>query len=124
MQATSVALRPLQASRSTGSHRTTRAGHCGRRHESAPRSRSERSLAGTSVVSTPMADAITVDRRTLVTQAWRSYRLLYLRTPVLLERGQTYWVDLDTDSLVVQDVAGRQQSFPGHYGDPAEQPRG
>ena len=71
-----------------------------------------------------MEDAITVDRRTSVTQAWRFHRLLYVRTPVLLEPGQTYWVDLDTDSLVVQDVASHQQSFPGHYGNPAEQPRG
>jgi hypothetical protein len=50
-------------------------------------------------------DSTTVDRRTLVSQAWRSHRLLYLRTRVLLEAGQTYWVDLDTDSLIVEDAA-------------------
>jgi len=71
-----------------------------------------------------MEVAITVDRRTLVTQAWRSHRLLYLCTPVLLEPGQMYWVDLDTDSLIVQDITGRRQLFPGHYGDPAERARG
>jgi hypothetical protein len=71
-----------------------------------------------------MEDAITVDRRTLVTQAWRSHRLLYLWTPVILEAGQAYWVDLDTDCLIVQDIGGHRESFPGHYGDPAERPRG
>jgi hypothetical protein len=68
-------------------------------------------------------DSTTVDRRTLVSQAWRSHRLLYLRTPVLLEAGQTYWVDLDTDSLIVEDAAGNRRPFPGHYGDPAQRHR-
>lgn len=66
---------------------------------------------------------MTVDRRTLITQAWASYRLLYLPTPVLLEAGQRYWVDVETDSLVVEDTDGQRQSFRGHYGDPAERPR-
>lgn len=71
-----------------------------------------------------MDEAITVDRRTLVTQAWHGHQLLYLHTPVLLEAGQTYWVDLKTDCLIVEDATGRRQSFPGHYGDPATRPRG
>jgi hypothetical protein len=59
----------------------------------------------------------------LVTQAWGSHRLLYPWTPVLLEAGHTYWVDFETDSLVVEDADGQRQSFAGHYGDPAERLR-
>jgi len=50
--------------------------------------------------------------------------LLYLVTQVLLEAGETYWVDLEIDSLVVQGSDGTRRAFPGHYGDPAERPRG
>ena len=71
-----------------------------------------------------MPGATNVDRRTLVTQAWGGPRLLYLMTPVLIEAGQTYWVDLEASSLVVQGVDGTISSFPGHYGDPSERSRG
>ena len=51
------------------------------------------------------------------------HRLLYLHTPVLIEVGQRYWVEAQTDSVIVEDAEGNRQSFPGHYGDPAERPR-
>ena len=36
---------------------------------------------------------------------------LMLRKPVLVESGQTYWVD--GDWLVVEDAGGQQQRFAG-----------
>jgi hypothetical protein len=69
---------------------------------------------------------VDVERRTLITEAWASapyLQRLCLHTPLLLEAGQRYWVDVKTDSVIVEDAEGHRQSFSGHYGDPAERPR-
>ena len=73
-----------------------------------------------------MIEAVVVKRRTLITEAWASeppWLRLYLNTPLLLEAGQSYWVDADTESVIVEDADGVRHSFPGHQGDPAERLR-
>ena len=73
-----------------------------------------------------MTEPVTVERRTLITEAWSSERpwlRLYLNTPLLLEAGQCYWVDAETETVIVEDADGVRHSFPGHQADPAERLR-
>jgi hypothetical protein len=71
-------------------------------------------------------EPIAVERRTLVTevcsidQPW--FRLL-LDRPLLLEAGQQYWLDPESESVIVENAEGHRQSFSGHRGEAAERPR-
>jgi len=71
-------------------------------------------------------EPIAVDRRTLITEVWSSeqpWLRLLLDRPLLLEAGQTYWFDPESDSVIVVDAEGHRQSFSGHRGDAADQLR-
>lgn len=41
--------------------------------------------------------------------------VLIMRTPVLIESGQRYWVDVTFSSLVVEDEEGHQHRFDGNF---------
>jgi hypothetical protein len=71
-------------------------------------------------------EPVTAERRTLITEVLATeppWLLLYLDRPLLLEAGQRYWVDAQTETVIVEDTEGHRQSFPGHQGDPAERLR-
>lgn len=40
---------------------------------------------------------------------------LHLHMPVLINPGETYWVDLESSSLIVEDQDGHRQSFPASW---------
>jgi hypothetical protein len=62
-----------------------------------------------------MTEATTAERRTLITEALiEGEGALILRTPVLVEAGQRYWVDMSSSVLVVEDESG-QHRFEGDY---------
>ena len=71
-------------------------------------------------------EPIAVERRTLMTEVWSSdqpWLRLLLAPPLLLEAGQKYWLDPESESVIVEDAEGHRQSFSGHQGDAAERPR-
>jgi len=71
-------------------------------------------------------EPIAVERRTLLSEVWSSdqpwFRLL-LDRPLLLEAGQKYWLDQESETVVVEDADGNRRCFSGHQGDAAERPR-
>ena len=76
--------------------------------------------------SVPWQGARANRRRTTNAEVWSSdqpWLRLLLDPPLLLEVGQKYWLDPESESVIVEDAEGHRQSFSGHQGDAAERPR-
>jgi hypothetical protein len=71
-------------------------------------------------------EPIAVERRTLITEVWSSdqpWFQLLLDRPLLLEAGQKYWLDQESETVVVEHTDGHRESFSGHQGDAVTRPR-
>jgi hypothetical protein len=63
-----------------------------------------------------MLERMTADRKILVTEVVITGReALILRKAAFLEAGDTYWVDLVRQELMVEDRAGRQRRLAGAF---------
>ncbi|MBX7269326.1 hypothetical protein KIF24_27115 [Micromonospora sp. Llam7] len=57
-----------------------------------------------------MRERVTADRLTLVSTVGRWF---HLHHPVLIERGQTYWVDYETSDLCIDRGSGDVRRVAG-----------
>jgi len=63
-----------------------------------------------------MSERAVADRLTLISEAEVvGHGALILSTPVLVQTGQTFWVDVAASELVVEDALGHQRRFSGAY---------